>query len=301
MTGQNEQRSATGRIEREAFLKPNIHVEFHTLLLGTEPTRLNGSTASDKEFRSPNTIGHDTFGRGLMGVCLQTDAALQTIGSAFLIGPGVALTARHVVEKYSEFLREKKPTRGLMMAPFGREMFLWEPTSVTQDSQNDIAIIGLTPVSAPPSDGRFHKFPLTREVPKVGEKVRLFGIREEGYENLSSTSFGYAGEGNFFFSQGLVTNVFLEGRDKSILPGPCLEVGCGALSGMSGGLALDRRGYVVGVVSTSFGEQGPSYISLVNSVFELPFPILRTPAQSEMTTLSAELHQKYNPPYIWID
>lgn len=67
-------------------------------------------------------------------------------------------------------------------------------------------------------------------------------------------------------STGVVSQVFPEGRDRVMLPGPVVIVDCASWGGMSGAPVFDEHGRLVGLLSCSFSqalETGPSAVSLV--------------------------------------
>lgn len=86
------------------------------------------------------------------------------------------------------------------------------------------------------------------------------------------------------------------GRDRVMMPWPCLEVSCPTWGGMSGGPVYDSNGLLVGILSTSIeaGDvAGPSFISLVwpalATQFEGGWPEAMFPRPCKLLDLDARL------------
>lgn len=93
-------------------------------------------------------------------------------------------------------------------------------------------------------------------------------------------------EGNVLVATGTVSAHYPNGRDRSMLPGPCLEIGVNARGGMSGGPAFDDEGQLVGILSSSLEHPdglGPSYVSLLQPALDHPIEV---PLLGEVLTVN---------------
>lgn len=96
-------------------------------------------------------------------------------------------------------------------------------------------------------------------------------------------NFGYGGscvkdkdkriqDGNFTcqWGEGEISELYLEGRDKSTLPGATVEALMPTIGKASGGPVFNKNGEVIGVNSTSLdGEPPVSYFTPINKILEM--------------------------------
>lgn len=59
---------------------------------------------------------------------------------------------------------------------------------------------------------------------------------------------------------GRVIDRYPNGRDRN-LPGPCLAIECAVPGGTSGGPVFDSRGFLTGILSTSYEVSETSFVS----------------------------------------
>ena len=198
----------------------------------------------------------------LLSVCLKGKDSVRLAGSAVLVAPGVALYARHVLDERLAVIREGNEA----IYCFGitpRGLRIWIGRELAHVYKSDLGIMGLQLASDFQGDDILHISQLTTRLPKVGEQLLICGFR------ASETEFPPDAEdfsGRMIVSTGVVTERYPRGRDRVILPSPCLEVACRTWGGMSGGPAFDSHGRLVGILSTSVGDTAggdPSFVSLV--------------------------------------
>ncbi len=72
---------------------------------------------------------------------------------------------------------------------------------------------------------------------------------------------GFSLAGDPYAADGAVANVHYPIRDTVLAPFPTIDRLCGALHAMSGGAALDRHGFLVGIMSRSwnFADEDEDY------------------------------------------
>ncbi len=211
------------------------------------------------------------FNGALLSIMFERDGKWQAEGSAVMIGPGLALAARHVMEpNLPDLLSSKGKAVAVGIAEHG--LLLWDVRHVSLHN-SDAMILVLSLRSPMPPNRLITCVSLTTRLPLRGERVMIAGLRGGGAVSEVDNGLEYDLEG-LLIGVGEVTEIYPEGRDRSVMPYPCVEVRCLTKGGMSGGPAFDARGRLIGVLSTSFeDEDGPSYVSLL-------FRVLGTPIES---------------------
>ncbi len=197
----------------------------------------------------------DYFGTSLIGLNFANGSTARTDGSAILVGPGVALAARHVLDPVIDDLLASRISI-LAFSVIEAGMMLWQVHQVVL-AENDVAILRLNAASSIPERG-LEVGTLTTRLPIIGEPVMIAGLRGEGANAIDRTF-----PVQVRIGVGEVTALYPAGRDRVMLPNPCIEVKCLTVGGMSGGPAFDKDGNLLGVLTSSFDDQeGPSYVSL---------------------------------------
>ena len=217
----------------------------------------------------------------LLAMTFRDQTGDHTVGSAVLIAPGIAICASHVLADFEKAF----PTGncGLLCGgPADHGINLWLVRGGLQIPESDLSVLWMTLASAMPPENRFIVPHLTTRTPALGECVALYGLPAR-----ERTTVAYGGDVSIpllaRYTSGRVIDVYSSGRDRTMLPGPCFAVACPAFGGMSGGPVFDSRGYLTGIVSTSYGGQEPvAFVSslspaLTPSIFPVwpatsPFP-----------------------------
>lgn len=194
------------------------------------------------------------FGTALLTISFYDGEHLRTDGSAVLIGPGLALSARHVFDPVMEELKAGNVSP--MVASVTEDgVVLWRLHQIVF-GQTDVAILRLDLASDFPPHGLRCAL-LTTRTPAVGEPIMIAGARSEEPVALEAPK-GMA----IIIGVGEVGSVYGNGRDRVMLPNACIEVQCLAVGGMSGGPAFDKNGNLVGILTSSFeADEGPAFIS----------------------------------------
>ena len=201
-----------------------------------------------------------------MHLAYENENCFSVHGSAVLVAPGVALCAKHVIEDYVQSMHRRKFS-GMCVALTTVGVQFWRLKTVTLVEGADLAVIGLIFASDLPPLNVFPVATISTKIPKENDIVHILGFRADAYtfdfperETGRVTNIRY--QGNVFQSSGQVTQVFPNGRDRYMLPGPSIEVTCTTFSGMSGGPVFNSQGFLIGLLSSSF-EESPSYVSLL--------------------------------------
>ncbi len=213
-------------------------------------------------------------------------------GTAFLIAPGWALTAAHVlIEQFvafdPEFKREQLrgrvsghcpvPIQMAMIRPAGRPRMIKVKRSYFR-LPGDLALLRLDDSAL--DWNSFGKFPILRLAPpRVGERISALGMPRSGALNT--------GDRKALLdlwprlSEGVVQEVHAERRDSVSLNFPCFRTDAKVLGGMSGSPVVDGAGCICGVVATSYDvrpEEAP--ISYMSTIW--PFTVISTLKESEV-------------------
>jgi len=212
-----------------------------------------------------HVVDWDYFGGVLLQLKFIGQNKVYVHGSAVLVAPGVALAARHVIEPFYKFLLEGSVT--LVCSGISpSQLMLWKCKSFTYASdKSDIVIISLSYCSPLPPDNTFKMATISTRLPSVGEPLTMVGFTASELE-FDRQDMKIPVSGDVRISVGTVTASYPHGRDSVLMPGPTLEVASSASGGMSGGPVFDRDGFLVGLISTSFGagdHVGPAYTSLL--------------------------------------
>jgi hypothetical protein len=193
--------------------------------------------------------------------CIAGDAH-HIWGSAVVVGPGVALTARHIVEemKIHGFLG----SAGGQLFALGfhaDRLEVWRADSVTGDV-GDLALLTLIRTTASPDPHpadpvKFSVAKMDARMPQVGERVSLIGFKsaEVTFEKAAPLGLSLLG------SVGAVTDVYPAKRDALSLPNPSIGIAACTMNGMSGGAAFDEAGSLIGIISSGL-ETAHSFVSL---------------------------------------
>ena len=214
-------------------------------------------------------------------------------GSAVMVAPGVALTARHVVDEMRAkgFLAE---AGGQLFAVgfHADRMELWRADSFTTVDMGDLSLLTLIRTTAPsaaPAEARL-KFSLAimaARQPSVGELISLIGFRAADLSFEGRAPMGLALVG----SVGPVADVYPMRRDTQVLPNPSIGVVARSVNGMSGGAAVDANGRLIGVISTGL-EEPHSFVSLSWPATYVPvspkWPPMLSRAQTSLAALAKE-------------
>lgn len=196
----------------------------------------------------------------LLALSFRDDSGHHTTGSAAMVGPGIAICAAHVLEDQGYL---EKITNGgatlVAQAPVPGGMLLWTVMRVATVPDSDLAVLSMTLSSDFPLDRHFAVASITTRMPAVGDELTLTGLSAvRRTEEISGVMRIEMLPGCV---KGQVIDRYPEGRDRSMLPGPCLAVECEARGGMSGGPVFDSRGYLVGVVSSSYEGSEVTFVS----------------------------------------
>jgi S1-C subfamily serine protease len=189
------------------------------------------------------------------------DSTTDPVGTATLLAPYLAVTAKHVVQDYMRTFRMRVEATmanySLYAAMFTDPPVLFTVDRVTGAGSTDVAFLHLAPTVG------LRRWPapvLDLAIPRIGSPVAAIG-----YHSARVVS-----EGRIYrdvaLSTGHVIEVFDLKRD-SRLNFPCFQTDARFVGGMSGGPVFNEHGYLCGIVSSSLspspGEPDVSYAALL--------------------------------------
>lgn len=232
--------------------------------------KLSWATAEYSAFDGIAPMGslHEA-GDSLVAVVTMIDGKFMSLGSGVMIGPGLVLTATHVIDEISD--GENPPLLMSFLPNSSGRIWLPKATRTTtrpstfdEDRKvySDLTVVSCSLNSEAHEGLPLMLAPIQIALPLIGDRLWAFGYRhelvEDGVESITP-----------YVSSGLVTGCFPSGRGDR-MPAPCFEVQMETFGGMSGGPVVNSEGYLVGLVSSSF-DGGPTYVTLIWDAIRLPF------------------------------
>ena len=249
----------TGKVTVESFDPAPRNLTFSTATIRNLATETPG-------LRHNASI--ESYGAAVLALGSKQDEDHGIFGTAVMVAPGVALTARHVLEMFRAAHRGNIDAGIQLFGAKNGAIFVWEVTEVVLNDPNDIAILMVHPLTDLPPGNIVDVLALTAARRSTDEAIEIFGFRAEQPTEIkgNETIFHLAA----YLAAGPITEVYPERRDSSLCPFPCVEVMTDTVGGMSGGPAFDPAGDCFGLVSTSIAG-GPTWVSLLWPVMAAPF------------------------------
>lgn len=265
------------------------------------------------ESESPKTqFIHTGFASPITEVALilvsYCNGVYQSLGSAVVVGSGLALTAAHVVQHH--IAEYGLSTVGLAsMAKFSLQAILfrndgptsahiWDVQTVVFDQNlTDVALLTLVPRFEEQREHFWRTTKLQLLPPTVGTRVSAFGYHSSSCmsadrRNMELTT-------NPYTTSGTIQEIYDLGRDKVMLPFPCFRTDFRADGAMSGGPVFNEQGNLCGLIcaGTALSEpdasnaQHSSYVSLLWPLMGLILSIDRLGQPSGVSYPMLELAQ----------
>jgi len=214
---------------------------------------------SDSISRAQDVRNPEVFEGALLAIIVLDDDQRQVVGTAFLVAPGLAISAFHVFSAdIDDILRSNK--RVYCFGLRSGQATLWDIRHINYTEDSDIAYLSLIPRSGLHEDRTFFQFPLTTRTPKVGEELHIVGYTSGSLDDPIEDAIHF----KLMSAVGIVSKVYPHQRDSVLMPFPTIEILCGSIGGMSGGVAMDESGHVCGVISRGLSDDdkiGPTYAS----------------------------------------
>jgi len=200
----------------------------------------------------------------IISVARYVDGKFKSIGSGVIVGPGLILTATHVLEEFS--CKESGPVLLSFLPENNARVWLpkatvncsgpsrYQPWDSKSKIISDLCIMSCDLHSDALSEYPLSLIPMELCLPLPGTRLWAVGFRDGDFESDTTLV-------TPLVSSGLVSGCFPNGRGER-MPSPCVEVDMETLGGMSGGPVFNEDGRLIGIVSSSF-DGGPSYVTLI--------------------------------------
>ncbi|MEK6299180.1 MAG: serine protease [Acidobacteriota bacterium] len=209
-------------------------------------------------------------------------------GTATIIGPRLAVTAKHVVEDYEQRFG-KCSVLAANVLEGGKEGALWSVSNCYSSPFTDIALLFLSPVkgSEKAENYEWAVCPMMNlEPPEVGSGVWGFGYPNSEVNHLSSENeeqpsptMKIKWSDRPSITTGTVIEVYFVSRDISKMPFPGFQTDARFDGGMSGGPVFNENGELCGIIGSGYApyEQGDRWASFVSSLWPLMALQLKVP------------------------
>lgn len=237
-------------------------------------------------YSKKTTFGNTPIGHNREEYCISLGAfkndEYRISGSATFISNDLIVTAKHVVEDYWKIYKKKElkfapPEKGtleldanfnihaIQIFDKGKQGALWDVRKIYLAKNTDIAFLRVIPYS---DSARLfkHKLPILEfHPPIIGSKLFAFG-HTQSKADLYDKKIDWITQPTF--STGIVTNIFHEKRDSSMINFPSIETNARFDGGMSGGPVFNKNGNLIGVVSSNLpplntDDEHISYVALI--------------------------------------
>jgi hypothetical protein len=109
---------------------------------------------------------------------------------------------------------------------------------------------------------------ITAESPTVGTRVATYAFPETTVEHREKQFLRI--KGGYF--DGVIEENHPNGRDRALMPGPCMRTSMHIHDGASGGPVFSDSGAAFAINSTGFGDESISYITPISAVLDMPVP-----------------------------
>lgn len=226
-------------------------------------------------------------GDALVAVARMDEEGITVLGSGVMVGPGLLVTATHVLE---EFPREGPvPVFLTFLSDRARAWLPIDLATLSKPSEFDerravvseISLVSCTLNSDAHADLPLMLAPMQIALPLIGERLWAVGFRHQAIKDSAALV-------TPLVSSGVVTTAYPSGRGER-MPSPCFEVNMDTLGGMSGGAVVNGGGNLVGILSSSF-DGGPSYVTLIWDAIRLRVkgPIPKLQASDTISLLGAK-------------
>lgn len=196
-----------------------------------------------------------------------------SFGTAFVIQPHLLVTARHVVEAFIKNGRSTKNNNEIQLTFWAIQIEwingthnynIWQVVKAYFSPHSDICLLHVGAHNDTAAKYKQWKAVSVSFVPpKVNEEVIAFGFHATKFEGSKVTESGELEHlelnDTSSKSTGRVKQVHMIKRDTTMLPFPCFEVDSQFEPGMSGGLVINSKSELCGIVCSSMPIDNSHY------------------------------------------
>lgn len=202
-------------------------------------------------------------------------------GTACIIAPWLAITARHVIEGEFRAFGGRLPSMTGTYEALHRTLTLLWPVEGRRgislhvhrswcSNQCDLAALWLAPDQQEDLDIRWACPVISLTPPRIGSSVAAFGFPKS--ETVATGASEFQTSMNPMTSAGSVVEVHNARRDRSFLSFPCFRTNLRFDGGMSGGPVFDDKGKLCGLVCASMpnpDDPAAEHVSYASSLWPL--------------------------------
>jgi Trypsin-like peptidase domain len=182
-------------------------------------------------------------------------------GTGVIIGPHIAITARHVIDEFFQehegvdprerehLIDAKFAVQALHFLEKGTKVSAWDVRKIYTLDGNDIAFLQLAPTLKSQLSYSWRGIVLQLLPPPVGASIAAFGYHSNEVE-ISDGQIKVST--NPYTSIGRVQEVHDQQRDNLLLPWPCFRTDARFERAMSGGPVFTKEGVLCGIICKSF-------------------------------------------------
>jgi hypothetical protein len=211
----------------------------------------------------------------------QKDGTYSSLGSGVIIGPTIAITARHVVDAFSRYHEGlaieqlgSEGTFSLQAIQFlenGTKGLAWDVRQIYVNPDptfTDIVFLRLQPTSNDHIKYEWKKVRMQLLPPNVGTIVSAFGYHST---SVATTESKIELDTNPYTTSGRVEEIHHERRDAARLSFPCFRTNARFDPGMSGGPVFSEEGRLCGIICSNMppdtGDPDGEHISYVSTLW----------------------------------
>jgi hypothetical protein len=220
-----------------------------------------------------------TCGGALLAVQSLSNGRSHVWGTAFLIAPGLAVTAAHVVRAYEDCGHFRGDAGALMALGLAEPISqIWYVDHIYIGDTGDLAILRLTYGAKLPPRLTLTPLEMSAVMPSVGDVVTTMGFASAEESTAFDVEAGEieGGGTSLLVSVGRVIDVYRFGRDRVMAPRACFAAEVESVGAMSGGPVLNADGRVIGFITSSIE---PTSTALGVTLFSMIYDALLAEVQ----------------------
>jgi hypothetical protein len=202
------------------------------------------------------------FAEFAMPLAAFRDGYYRPSGTAVIIAPHLAITAKHVVEDFWKNYESSALTPdshgsfsmvAVQMLESGQAGQLWTVIKVFCSRFTDVAFLQLMPLSVLPAEYRWRGPRINVLPPRVGSCITAFGYHSSKIDvKVDADKTGIKWFDSPTASGGEVMEIHEKKRDNAMLPFPCFRTNARFDHGMSGGPIFNEDGELCGLICSGF-------------------------------------------------
>jgi Trypsin-like peptidase domain len=214
-----------------------------------------------------------------LAIAAHRDDKCYASGTAIIIGPNLAITARHVIYDFiREFDNIDHLPNGEIAGTFHLQLFqilnngnsglVWNVTRLWSSNFTDIVVLRLSPINQEALKYKWCLPGIDLIPPNIGERISCFGYSDPKINKIGSQIEWHV---NPKTSVGEVKAVHNQKRDSSRLFFPCFQTNARYDGGMSGGPVFNEMGKLCGIICSNMPPyaDGKDHVSYVTSLWPL--------------------------------